>query len=428
MTTNDDFSVRFGDWLREDSAGRVPAHLDAVLARTAATRQRPWWSSPGTFLPMNPTVTRLWTVRPASLRTVLLLGLVALVIAALVAVLVGSRRPLPPPFGVARNGELVSSANGDIFTIDPKTGDGLPLIADPAFDFSPVFSRDGTTIAFLRQVDPIVSSAGLELVLANADGSGVRVITPGYQAIDWFDWSPDGTRIVFLSRDLGRGRFNIVNVDSSSRPVALDVHRPANQLSWLPPDGAKILFRGEHLLDSDPAPGIFAVRPDGTGLRPISTRAAVDSNDFNDVAVSPDGSLVAYRAVAPDRSYSIRILDLRTRFERALPTPSASSQGGPGFSPDGRSVVYLRWYPDSSTQLVVAPVNGSSLGIAIGPHGPLGSDGPTINNSGFAPDGRSVFANYDDEKVARLLPVDGSPGVVIARGELALVTYQRLAP
>ena len=101
MTTNDDFSVRLGDWLREDSAGRVPGHLDEVLLRTAGVRQRRWWSSPGRWLPMNVTATRLWAVRPTSLRTVLVLGLVALIIAALVAVLVGSRRPLPPPAGMS---------------------------------------------------------------------------------------------------------------------------------------------------------------------------------------------------------------------------------------------------------------------------------------------------------------------------------------
>jgi hypothetical protein len=131
---------------------------------------------------------------------------------------------------------------------------------------------------------------------------------------------------------------------------------------------------------------------------------------------------------APGRPFEIRILDLRSKVERSLRTPSDSGMGGPVFSPDGRSVVYLRWFPDQSTQLTVAPVDGSSLGIAIGPHGPLGPDGPTISAYGFSPDGRSVFANYDSEKVARLMPVDGTPGVVIVRGDLALVTYQRLAP
>jgi len=432
MTTNDDFSVRLGDWLREDSVGRVPAHLDAVLVRTAATRQRPWWSSPGRFLPMNVAATRLWAVRPVSLRTVLLLGLVALVIAALVGVLVGSRRPLPPPFGVARNGALLSSANGDLFTVDPKTGIGRPLITGPTFDFGPLFSRDGTRFAFLRGAPSPCgkSDCGLILVVANADGTGVREITPGEPGLDWLDWSPDGTRIAFLSFvDGTTGHvLNIVSVDGAGL-ITLDLGRPVNQLSWLPPDGAEIVFRGEQWNASNPPPAIYAVRPDGTGLRPISTRPALGDQDFNDVAVSPDGRLVAYRAVAPDEPFRVHVLDLQTGVDRQLTSaPGSTGEGGPGFSPDGRTIVYLRWFEDASTQLVVAPVDGPGLGIAIGPHGPIGSDGPTINNYGFSPDGRFVFANYDAEKVGRLLPVDGTPGVVVARGDLAFAGFQRLAP
>jgi hypothetical protein len=430
MTANHDFERHLGAWLRQDSEHRVPDHLDVVLVRTIATRQRPWWSSPGRLLPMNVTATRLWAVRPASLRIVLVLGLVALVIAALVAVMVGSRRPLPPPFGVARNGALLSSANGDLFTVDPKTGNGTSLIAGPTFDFGPVFSRDGSRFLFLRGAPTPCGKpdCGLILVVANADGTGLREITPGEPGLDWLDWSPDGTRIAFLSSKAGASGhvLNIVNVDGTGL-ITLDVGRPLNQLSWRPPDGAEILFRGEHLQDRDPPPGIFAVRPDGTGLRQVSTRQSLSQNDFNDVAVSPDGTRVAYREAAPDRPFTVHVLDLATGTDRVLRAPNGTGQGGPVFSPDGRSIVYLRWFPDQSTQLVVAPADGSGFGTAVGPHGPFGQDGPSINAYGFSPDGTALFANYDAEKVARLMPVDGSPGIEIARGDLAIVTYQRLA-
>ena len=78
--------------------------------------------------------------------------------------------------------------------------------------------------------------------------------------------------------------------------------------------------------------------------------------------------------------------------------------------------------------MVVAPVDGTGLGIAIGPQARFGSEGPTINNYLWSPDGTAVIANYDVEKVARLLPIDGSPATVLAHGELALPAYQRLAP
>jgi hypothetical protein len=90
--------------------------------------------------------------------------------------------------------------------------------------------------------------------------------------------------------------------------------------------------------------------------------------------------------------------------------------------------VYLSWAADTSTQLTVGRADGIGPRIPIGPHAPFGPDGPTINNYGFVPDGTAVYANYDAEKVARLLPIDGSPGTVLARGDLAFLAYQRLAP
>lgn len=361
------------------------------------------------------------------------LGRVMLVVALVVALLallilgVGRRPRLPEPFGPARNGMIAASANGDIVKIDPMTGVSSPLIADPSSDFGPSFSRDGTKLLFLRSADPLISSAGLLLVVANADGSGAHAVSPAVDALDWVDWSPDGTQIAFLSRTLGRGQINLVNADGTGlRP--LEVGRPANQLSWLPPTGTEIVFRGEQLLDSDPPSAIFAIHPDGTGLRQVSTRPARDRNDYEDVSVSPDGSRIAYRGVAPDEPFTVHILDTATGSDRVIPAPGGASQGGPGFSPDGRSLVYLRWYADASTQLVVAPADGSGFGIALGPHGPFGSEGPSITNYSFSPDGTAIVANYDSENLARLLPIDGSPGSVIAGGDVTLPTYQRLAP
>jgi WD40 repeat protein len=426
MNPNDTFDRSLSDWLRQDSEHRVPDHLQAVLAHTIATRQRPWWSSLRRWLPFEVTLPPAPMSRSGSWRPLLALAAVALLVAALLLIAVGSQRHLPPPFGPARNGVLVIGHDGDLFSFDPTSGKALPFVVDAnTNDFGPGFSRDGTKFLFLRGADK-----GLELVVANADGSDLRVITPAVDGLDWVDWSPDSTRIAFLSHGPGTAghQVNVVNVDGTGLTT---LHtQPANQISWLPPNGAEILFRGEHRLDKDPPVGIYAVHPDGSGLRRISTRPALDVNDYNDLAVSPDGSFVAYRYVAgPNAPFRVHVLALATGAESELPSaPGSTGEGGPAFSPDGRSILYLRWAADNSTRLVIVPADGSGFGVAIGPSGPFGADGPTINNYAFTPDGTEVFANYDDEKVGRLLPIDGSPGVVIARGELAFGTYQRLAP
>jgi Tol biopolymer transport system component len=421
MTTNDRFERQLAGWLIEDSTHRVPEHLNEVLLRTVATRQRPWWSSLRRWLPVEFTAPPAPLIRSGSWRPILIVAAAALLIAVLIVLAVGSRRPLPPPFGPARNGLVVAGADGDLFSVDPRTGATAPLITEPAFDFGPTFSRDGTKLLFLR-----AAGTGLRLVVGDPDGGRLLPITPPEDGLDWLDWSPDSSRIAFLSRDHDRGRINIVNADGSGL-TTLVVDRSAHQLSWLPPNGTEILFRGEHLDAGDPPPGIFAVRPDGSGFRPISTRPAISDNDYQDVAVSPDGRFVAYREAG--QRFWVRVLDLRTSEELVLPqAPGSTGEGGPVFSPDGRSIVYQRWAADSSTQLVVVPADGSGLGVAIGPKAPLGRDGPTINNYIFTPDGTAVIANYDAEKVDRLLPLDGSPPTIFARGEVAFATIQRLAP
>ena len=88
----------------------------------------------------------------------------------------------------------------------------------------------------------------------------------------------------------------------------------------------------------------------------------------------------------------------------------------------------MRWADDGrSSQLVVAPTDGSNIGNTLGPVAPLGPDGPIINNYVFTPDGKAVIANYGDN-LTRLLPIDGSDSTILSQGSLAFAAYQRLAP
>ena len=234
----------------------------------------------------------------------------------------------------------------------------------------------------------------------------------------------DANRDPVLSRKGRAGVISVVNVDGSGTRT-LDVGRSAFLVSWLPPDGREIIFRGEQLTPDDPLPGIFAVRPDGTGLRMISTKPALDKLDYQGIGVSPDGTRVTY---ATEIGPTLHILDLQTGDDRELPSPPGiTAQMDAVFSPDGRSVVYQRWYGVDRTQLVVAPADGSDTGIPIGAPSPVGPDGPDLNNYYFTPDGTAVIVN-DGTEVTRRLPVDGSAGTVVSTGSMTFAAMQRLAP
>jgi WD40 repeat protein len=428
MNPSDGFGRDVSAWLHSDAEHRVPEHLDAVLRRTRTERQRPAWSSLERWLPVQSTL----RLAPVPRVAWLLLALALIVALGVAIVAVGSRPHLPAPFGPARNGILMSSGDGDIHAVDPATGKQTPVITGSPFDFGATFSRDGTKFIFLRG-NPAgcgQQDCGLMLMVANADGSGVLALTPVLPALDWQDWSPDGTQIAIAAgAPAGNGHvIDVVNVDGSGMRT-LDVGRPVHELSWLPPDGKEIVFRGEQLKAGDPPSGIFAVRRDGSGLRPISSRPPTDSNDFQAIGVSPDGRFLTYQTSGPQQGpYQVHILTLGTGEDRVLPQPAGTAQLGGVFSPDGRMIAYLRADRSSLLRMTVAPVDGSSMGIELGPSASLGSDGPTINNYSWSPDGTSIIGNYDADKTARLLPIDGSPPIELVHGELALPAYQRLAP
>lgn len=422
MNGSDSFDRTVAEWLHADAEHRVPDHLDAVLRRTRTERQRPAWSSLERWLPVQTTL-RLSPVP----RTFWLLVVMGLIIAIGAAVLwAGSRTHLPAPFGLARNGILLSSHDGDIYAVDPVTAKQSPVITGSTFDFGATFSRDGTKFMFLRSAGPTCGpDCTLMLMVANADGSAVRALTPALPALDWQDWSPDGTQIAIAAgAPGGNGHvLDVVNVDGSGLRT-LDVGRPAMEPSWLPPDGKEIVFRGEQLRAGDPSTGIFAVRPDGSGLRPISSRPATASNDYDGIAVSPDGLFVTYDDIGAQRSFELHIMSIATGRDRVLPQPTGQDQVGGVFSPDGRKIAFLRTVGGGLWRVAVAPVDGSSTGIELGPRSPEGS----INNYSWSPDGTSIIANYDADKTARLLPIDDSPPIELAQGEFALPAYQRVAP
>ena len=129
MTLNDGFERTVSDWLDEQAGRGAPGYLDEVLARTTRTRQRPAWSSLERWLPVNITVRRSLFNQPVQVGQIALLLIIGLLIAAFVAIAVGIRRS-PAPYGLAENGAIVSSRDGDIYAIDPAT-----LAATPGRDW-----------------------------------------------------------------------------------------------------------------------------------------------------------------------------------------------------------------------------------------------------------------------------------------------------
>ena len=135
----------------------------------------------------------------------------------------------------------------------------------------PVFSLDGTRFAFERKVDG-ASGQGW-LYVAKADGSGLTQVTPEpVVAISSYTFSPDGQEIL-VSAGLEGAKAILVAKADGSAVRTLDVgSMEAIDPIYRAPDGREVIFVGHPILGTQLGPtadGLYAVKPDGSGLRPV---------------------------------------------------------------------------------------------------------------------------------------------------------------
>jgi len=415
MNTRDDFNVVISEWL-DDQAGRgAPDYLDEILVRTTRTRQRPAWSSLERWLPMQTTLSFATVPRIAWLLVV-----IALLAAAVVAVVVvGSQtRPLPPPFGLARNGAIIyGGSDQDIHRLDPLTGVTTALINGLPRDGSPSLSPDGTKFFFLRDAD--VSSDGgrvATVMVANVDGSNVRDVTGVLTDMHDPVWSHDGTRIA-VATDLNGvppSRIRIFSVDGSTPPRVIDIgDTEAIYLAFRPGD-RELTFRGQ---------GLFAVGTDGSGLRTI---LAPGDGDY--ASLSPDGTKIAYQ-VWDGTTGTIHVINVDTGAD-SIPSIDRGTTTGliddsPTWSPDGSRLLFVRYHGAGGYRLAVIPATGGGV-VEIGPSMPSNA---TRSLAQFSPDGAAVMAYFQADQSTWMLDPTGSvPDVQLPATIAEQASWQRLAP
>ena len=319
----------------------APDYRNDIVRRIAITSQRPAWTFPERWLPMSAITLARQTFRPAPWRTAGLLALLALMLAAALALYVGSQQRLPPPFGPAHNGDLVLAEGGDLYLIDSATGAKTLAVGGPASETEPFFSRDGTRIAFFRE-----SGTDNTLWVADDRGGAVRQLsTEGIANLSQIEWSPDGKSILLTTSVVGKSAPAIVPTDGSA-PHVVEVDMPAESPIWLP--SGEILFRGVQRTGF----GLFAVRPDGTGIRTIVAPTGTNEWDGLFYAPSPDGAKIAYQWRDTDGIQKIYVIPLAGGTPQEVTTIESVL---PIWSPDGRWISFL----SENDFLYAVPVDGS---------------------------------------------------------------------
>jgi Tol biopolymer transport system component len=390
MTTEARFERQLPAILEDLYLGPSPDYRDEVLAAATRPRQRPAWTFAGRWLPMADIATQAPIAPRIPWRTIgVALVIIALLAAAAVAYVGSHQTRVPPPFGIAKNGLIAYAADGDLFTADPVTGVTTAILTDAAIDRNPVFSHDGTRVAFLRHVGDM-SSDTFDVVVADADGHNSKVLTTSQvHDDDQVVWGPNGSFLVVTTSDARVTRYDVTG---SAAPVVIAEHAHVQAGAFRPPDGVQILYQPDGASHA-----LYVMNADGTGARPLLEIPAAEAmgSDFGSVHWSPDGTMVAFQRapVGDQRQSRIFVMNANGTDVRQLSTEAGTwFETDLVWSPDGKQVAFDRWRYNPSTDgwdiqpIGIVPIGGGSV-VSAGPT-PV-SDGAAFD---WSPDGKSLVS------------------------------------
>jgi Tol biopolymer transport system component len=243
---------------------------------------------------------------------------------------------------------LLLNSGGNLYRLPEKIDLGGQYRCNNDHDFSP----DGKLIAFSAS-SPY--SRQSQVYVANADGSGVRLLTkqvPSY----FHGWSPDGKWLAFVGGRNGKYElFRIgVNGGEEERLTSKGAYDDGPEYS---PDGRWIYFNSNRSGGWD----IWRMPPDGAGADDAKAQQ-VTSDEHEDwfPHISPDGRQMIALAFPPGTTghndimdgVVLRIMDVPGRDAKAVkPRVLTKFYGGQGtinvnsWSPDSKKFAYVIYEP-----------------------------------------------------------------------------------
>ncbi|MET0492962.1 MAG: serine hydrolase [Actinoplanes sp.] len=259
----------------------------------------------------------------------------------------------------------------------PMRIDDLLALAVPS---EPAVAPDGGHVAYvLRTQDAEADRTVNELWIVPAGGGSARRLTAG-PADTSPVWSPDGTRLAFLRE----GRLALLPMAGGEARVLPGLPRLSGLPAWSP-DGARLAFTA--LVDDDApshAPMVadrLDYQADGAGLvgtarrqvhvldlETLDCRVLTDGPfDAGTPVWSPDGTVVAFvRAVGDDSDLRFRAaVHLLTVDDRDAPVRVIGPAGGvartASFTADGAALLVVGWPADpvGHARLLRVPLDGA---------------------------------------------------------------------
>jgi len=225
-------------------------------------------------------------------------------------------------------------------------------------------------------------------------------------------FSPDGSRIAFVWNGLNEDNFDIyVQLINAGPPLRLTSSPEQDMAPAWSPDGSLLAYT--RVYETEKA--IFTIPAMGGPERKILPINSTEPWLATRLSWTPDGKFIAFSGKeSSESSASICLVSIETREQRQLLAPSAGYlDTSPVFSPDGKTLAFIRRRASSNRELYVVPVSG-------GEPKRLTNDSRMIDALAWTPDSREiVFASNRDgaHRLWRIPILSGTPELLPVEGD-----------
>jgi TolB protein len=231
----------------------------------------------------------------------------------------------------------------EIYIADYDGANDRRMTVSRQLNLTPSWSADGRAIAYtaFRPLPDIVVSFIYQGLLQNpTKGQGTNYVPV---------FSPDGTRIAFMSGRDGNPEIYVINVDGSNLR-RLTNHPAGDGTPTWSPNGAQIAF----VSDRTGTPQIYLMGADGSNVRRITMNESwadqpTWSSAFNEIAY----------AGRTGSGYDIKIYDIASGVARQI-TFGEGSNERPAYAPNGRHLAFASTR-SGGTQIFTVGRDGKDL-------------------------------------------------------------------